>query len=120
MSDNGNIVSIRHLVIEGSSRWLLGHNITRTFSALFLSDNVLQLPDFDTISLVDHDFHSCIPFNSFVDGNYSMSRIQSNRIFCATAQLTDTEASIAKPFSEMKKIVYKVTNTSVNTLHIEV
>ena len=44
ISDQGNIVRIRHLVIEGSSKWIVGRNITKHCNIQRIGGNLLELP----------------------------------------------------------------------------
>lgn len=57
-TDNGDTVTICHLIIEGSSQWIIGRNVTRKCNVERIATNTLILPDKeDSISLVDYDLH---------------------------------------------------------------
>ena len=69
-SDQGNDVNIRHLIIKGTSQWVIGRNVTKCCNIIHIGENILQLPcvsnsNPDTISLHDHDMHCYIPYSSF-------------------------------------------------------
>ena len=68
MTDSGSLITIRHLVIEGSSQWVLGRNITRTCNILHIGRHALQLPSVSNefVSLMDHDRHSHVPIGRFL------------------------------------------------------
>lgn len=70
LSDQGTPVSIRHLLIEGSSQWVIGRNVTANANIIHLNGNFLQLPAnksgfVNTPQLTDHDFHSFLPRDRF-------------------------------------------------------
>ena len=63
LSDQGTPVNIRHLIITGSSSWVIGRNVTRHTDIIHINGNFLQFNvpetgDSTTINLTDHDFHS--------------------------------------------------------------
>lgn len=45
MTDNQNIVSIRHLVVEGSSQWLTGRDVTRRCNVEYIRTDSIWLAD---------------------------------------------------------------------------
>lgn len=42
--DGGTAVKIWHLIIDGSSQWVVGRNVTRKCNVIYLFDNMVQLP----------------------------------------------------------------------------
>jgi len=106
LSDQGNYIRMRHLIIEGSSQWLIGRNVTKSCDILHIGKNLLKLPDDDTISLVDKDLHSFIPYNTFCGKRRVLCESDKSTIFCATAIVSCSEES--RPWIETKKIVDKV------------
>lgn len=104
-TDHNNMIHIRHLVIEGSSQWIIGRNVTRFGNIIHIGTNRLELPDF--VSLVDNKFHSFVPYKLFLPADIAISKMSVNRIFCVTAQLSD-ETKTQSPWSEVKKVIDKV------------
>ena len=75
LSDQGVKMKIRHLIIEGSSPWIIGRNVTRHTDIIHRKGNFLQfsLPqsnDTNTLQLIDHDFHSYLPRHKFYNDEY--------------------------------------------------
>lgn len=67
-TNSGSLASIRHLVIEGSSLWLIGRNVTRRCDILHIDCNRIRLsrtPNEDYIDMKDHNQHSHIDFSRF-------------------------------------------------------
>lgn len=67
-TNSGALASIRHLVIEGSSLWLIGRNVTRRCDILHINTNRIRLsrsPNEDYIDMKDHNQHSHIDFSRF-------------------------------------------------------
>lgn len=64
-------VSIRHLFLEGSPKWLLGRNVTRLCNMLHLNDNILQFPMSngvqDYVSMHNDETHSSVLLDLFMD-----------------------------------------------------
>ena len=113
MSDGDHAVYIRHLIISGTSQWVVGRNVTRACDIRHIGANKLVLPDTsgtsacDSISIVDHDLHSYLPYSRFLPPYVSASLISTkSHIFCATAQLGDDSTS--RSWIETQKIVDKV------------
>lgn len=83
VTDSMNRITIRHLVIEGSSQWILGRNITLLCNIIHLGRHALQMPcgESEYISLIDFDRHSHVPIDRFIPHNSSvdiMSECSSN------------------------------------------
>lgn len=67
---------------------------------------MLALPNGDdSISVVDNEFHSYIPYASFGLEAHDQRYVMNSRIFCATAQIVEQEPK--RPWSELKTIVDK-------------
>ena len=65
LSDRGTPVNIRHLIIKGSSSWVIGRNVTRLTDIIYINGNCSQFNvpetgESNTIQLNDHDFHNYI------------------------------------------------------------
>lgn len=67
-SDNDRIVAVRHIIVDGSSPWVIGRNVTRECNIIHISGHFLRLPklnnQIDRITMIDHDHHSYIPLES--------------------------------------------------------
>ena len=100
-SDTGNPVSITHLVVSGSSQWVIGRNVTsrsniehlETNSLVFLADGKR-----DRFSLTDEGFLSYISLDYFKPDITNCSPVSS---------LSAITLDIA-PWSDIKKIIDKV------------
>ena len=73
-SDSGHNISICHIIVSGSSPWLIGRNVTTNCDIIYLSGDYIRFPNtagkLDIISLINHDHHSYIPFKEVVtDGH---------------------------------------------------
>lgn len=67
LTDEGNEVRIRHLIMEGSSKWVIGRNVTKCRDIIRVGDNTIQLlEDGGIISLQDHDLYCFVPCTVFV------------------------------------------------------
>lgn len=72
-----------------------------------IGTNKLLLPSKeDSISLVDHDLHSFIPYGNFLAKHDTCSLETTKKIYCATAQINGEVMN--RPWSELKNIVDKV------------
>lgn len=66
-TDSHKLVSIRHLVIAGSSNWIVGRNVTRACNIVHVGNNAIQLPHSnDSITMIDSDYHSYIPMSALL------------------------------------------------------
>lgn len=109
-TNQGTIVNIRHLVIEGSSQWVVGRNVSRHCNIDHIYRNALILPASleSYISLVDHGFHSYIPFEAFGPTDTKLTDPAAfGRVFCATLHV-HSASQATRPWSELKPIVDKV------------
>lgn len=67
-TNSGNLITIRHLVIEGSSQWVIGQNVTRRSNIIHIGKTVIEIPYLkpaEEISMVDLDDHSYILSSRF-------------------------------------------------------
>ena len=107
-TNNNHDVQIKHLIIEGSSQWVVGRNVTRRCNINHANGNTLQIPQInDYISLADNNFHSHIPLNTFTKLSRHDDYKYKAKLFCATAKINQNE-NTHTPWSEIKKIVDKV------------
>lgn len=79
-TNSGALASIRHLVIEGSSLWLIGRNVTRRCDILHINANKIRLsrsPNEDYIDMKDHNQHSHIDFSRFTRASHPRAVMSS-------------------------------------------
>ncbi len=99
-SDTGRDVKITHLVLEGSSQWVIGRNVTRNANLEHLGRNAISffvenVPE--SISLIDHEFLSYIPMSTFLKS-----------IDVTTLTCHNGNTLMNKKWSEVVKIIDKV------------
>ena len=111
-TDEGVSVRIRHLIIEGSSQWVIGRNVTRYCDIVHIKNNLLQIPALDggtqhlSISLVDYDLHSYIPHSVFYNYGKSVQTVDKMTLFCATSVLNGVDGDLS--WKDTKHIIDKV------------
>ena len=59
--NDGTMTKTSHIVIEGSSQWLIGRNFTAKYDIIHASGNYVKLRDRSKISLKNVDMHSYEP-----------------------------------------------------------
>ena len=72
MSENGRKVFIRHLVLDGSSQWIIGENVTQHSNIMHIGQNALQFVTdgvSDTFTMIDNNFLSYLPMSVFSSEN---------------------------------------------------
>lgn len=83
-------ISVRHVVIDGSSQWALGRNLTSMCNIVHIGSHTLQLPTSDNqvVSMIDHNRHSHISLDRFVPPcqtcSPSLQILRSNQPHSAT------------------------------------
>ena len=100
-SDSGRNVFIRHLVLDGSSQWVIGKNVTQKSNRLHIGKNALQfIVDgvADHISMTNREFLSYISLTAFAPG-YDPSSV----LACLNSNIIKN-----KSWPELKAIVDKV------------
>lgn len=66
-TDQRNIIQIHHVIIEGSSQWVIDRNVTRKSNIMHTSRNFLQLSSIsktyesDTVTPTEHSMQSYFP-----------------------------------------------------------
>ena len=109
-SNSGTAVSVRHLVIDGSSQWVIGRNIVRKCNLIYDGCNILELPlytasgDRDFIPLIDEDMHSYIAYEKFISAEHISSDYVDKSFYYATAQLPIGE-KLKLSFDKLKPII---------------
>lgn len=70
LTDDNNTIIIRHLILEGSSQWILGKIVTNKFDIIQLNGNALKFTEMDQMI-----HYRCIPrtFNLYHDGSLYQS-----------------------------------------------
>ena len=99
-SESGRTVRITHLVLEGSSQWVIGRNVTRNANLQHIERNAIQFyadGEADYIPLTNRGFLSFIKLSAFVEPN------ASSVIRCLNGNML-----IDKTWTEVKNIVDKV------------
>ena len=75
LSDQRTTVNVRHLIIKGSSFFVIGRNVTRITDIIHISGNCLQFHvpetgESNTIQFTDHDLHSFPPKERFYHAEF--------------------------------------------------
>ena len=100
-SDGGATVSIRHLVLDGSSQWVIGKNVTQHANILHMAENALQFECngvMDKFTLMTHKFLSYIPLAAFVK-----APVASSALTCLNGN-----ATTHRPWAVLQNILDKV------------
>ena len=103
-SDQGDPLSINHLVIEGSSPWVVGRNVTTKRNIIHASGDYLQFfqPDGNelTLDLIEHDMHSYLPRSKFYHDAYISTHDPTSAALC--------NFSVTMNWKDTKKIIDRV------------
>lgn len=76
MTDNSNLVSIRHMVVEDSSKLVIGRNLTRRYNIEYIGTNSIHLQDFcptEKIKMREYGHKSHIYVMKFIVDDKSIS-----------------------------------------------
>ena len=103
---DGTMINIRHVAIEGSSRWIVGRNVTAKCDIIRTHGNFLKHPSGLKIPTQNVDLHSYIPLGLFFYVQQQHIPCFRTKLFCAAAQIE--ESIEQRPWEELKKIVDKV------------
>lgn len=87
MTNHGIAVSLRHLVIEGSSQWALRQNATRKRDLSHINEHslIVSLSPKESTSMVDYNRHSYVPLSRFfpshqeVTGNACVQTVMATK-----------------------------------------
>lgn len=68
LTDSISRITVRHIVVEWSLQWMVGHNLTRACNIIHLGQHALQLPcgESEFVSMIDFDINSHAPLISFI------------------------------------------------------
>lgn len=106
-SDQGNPVTICHLVIEGSSPWVIRKNVTKHCDIIHSNGNLLRFGSdsiSDTVQLFEHDNHSYISMVKFYIESVVSAHHPRVASLCASSAGFATKMS----FDDSKKVVDRV------------
>lgn len=126
-TEEGYSIGLRHLVLDGSSSWVVGRNITRHSTINHMNENTLIVPDGRgnklQIPLIDHDLQCYIPtrlFNTYgnMDPIHSASatpteeatHTENSNILCSSSISLQSCSSRSASMSskELKSVADKV------------
>ena len=70
LTDNNNVIEIRHLIIQGSSQWVIGRNLTSKTNIVHIDGDYILLPNGDHLSMIQgkDSLHSFLPSSKFRAG----------------------------------------------------
>ena len=100
-SDTGRPVDITHLVLEGSSQWVIGRNVTRKANIEHINRNAIAFmvnDQLDYISITNSGFLSYVQIDMFC-----ISHDTENVLECLSGSMLEE-----KSWSEVKAIIEKV------------
>ena len=104
--NDGTMIHIRHIVIDGSSQWLIGRNVTTKCDVIHSIGNCLKLGDYLKIPLKNVDMYSYVPSFIFLKQTNTSCSNYLSKLFCATGNIHDTTKEL--PCSELNKSNDKV------------
>lgn len=109
-SESSQNVDIRHIIVDGSSPWVIGRNVTRKCDIIHLNDNIIKFPSVngvcDTMKMIDYNRHSYIPMSSvWTPQHFSPS---THKFAGFTGNLTINDKNANRPWSDVKRIVDRV------------
>ena len=104
--NDGTIINISHIVIEGSSKWLIRRNIATKWEIIRSNGNALKINDNINIPLLNVDMHSFIPSSIFLKQATESHSIYQTNLFYATGTIHNSTYS--RPWQELEKIIDKV------------
>lgn len=112
LSDSGNHIYVRHIIVDRSSSWVLGLNLTRKCDLIHLTGNHIRLPlpdgSYDTISMTTKTIaiYRSLPFYHPFPNHLLISQLAG---FTATVNLPSQNTSY-RPWAEVKRIIDRVNN----------
>ncbi len=87
---DGSIINIRHIVIEGSSQWVVRRNLTSKCDIVHSNGNYLKLRNNLRMPTEDVHMHSFLPSHLFLTNAPNISLSLQAKPFCATAGIQET------------------------------
>lgn len=114
-SDSGNTISVRHIVVDGSSPWVTGRNVTRKCDIILIYGNFIRLPllngSSDTLPMSDFQDNSYLPLSCVLQPVTTSPTPTQLTGFTAQIDVSST-ATPPRPWSEGKRIVDRVHNNT--------
>lgn len=108
--DSGTKALIRHFVLQGSSHWSVGRNVTRKADILDTSSNCFQLTandgSYEFIFLLDYDMHFYIPVSAFICAQSSNAQSYNSDACVVSSMFVKSIQDCS--WQTVKHIVYKV------------
>lgn len=103
---NNCLISVKHLLIKGSSKWVMGRNLTRKCTINHMTGNEICLPNgTDSLPLVDDRFHSYVLLERFTKTATQPSPSIST-LSCAAA--TPRETAALRDWPSTRRVIDKV------------
>lgn len=109
IADQGTAVGINHLIIDGSSQWVVGRNVTshcniEHINGHHLSFNIPNSASMDTMSMVTFGDHSYLPVSMFMASDAFDVVGRDNPIVSLSCSVS--AASLSWP--ELKRMIDKI------------
>lgn len=89
-------------MIQGSSGWILGQNLTRKCNIVHIGGNALLLPNGDELSQTDAGHHSYVLLNSFLKPD-----IRSSSLLCLSASPSTGASDILDNWAKLSRVVHQ-------------
>lgn len=111
ISYQGVPAQIRHLVIQASSQWVIGRNVTRHCDVLHIGENRLMLPSQGETSvllataMVTQDLHRYLPLSVFFLGNLKPSLDECVRANYAIVAIHSSET--VRACNQLRAVVHQ-------------
>lgn len=100
VSDNSRNVLIRHLVLDVSSQWVIGKNVTKHANIVYVYRNAVEFQVegvTDCFSIIEHKFLSYVPLDEFApNSNEEIALTCLNDILSGNYSWKQTKAIIDK------------------------
>lgn len=109
LSDQNTTINIRHLVVQGSSQWVIGRNITKHCTIERIDGNYLRLPikhncdHHITVQLLNVEQHCYPPLSAFGIHSY----VHQSSLFYATIQSHHSTTNM-EDWDSLRKLLDKV------------
>ena len=108
-SDKGRPIRIRHLVIDGSSQWVIGRNVTRNCNINHIDGEFMEFKvskdSFDAFTMIEEGDHSFLPAKIFHENYIAYDEFETVAMLCRLYSAS-TLSSIS--WNDRKRILDKV------------